>query len=147
MSPYNRDAILAEKLAGVKNGTYERFETAREEIATQDLSEVLSAYRESTVREQYNIMRTDPELRIYHDFSQNWFGKLTAETVLLLEKLGFVEDGIITPGVITDEKIVKALLHTQGIKLPPGVSVKDLGGLEWNERLALQLGRIRNTGR
>jgi hypothetical protein len=147
LAPLDRDATLAEKLAGVPEGTYERFEAAREDIATKDLDDVLPTHRESAVREQFNIMRVDPDLRKYHDFSQNWFGKPTAETVMLLSKLGFVKDGVMTPGTIRDNKVVGALVRAQDIRLPTGIRLSDLGGMEWNERLALQIGRLRDTGR
>ena len=86
LAPMNRDAGLAEKLAGVPEGTYVAFASAIEEIAGQELNDVLPAERPSVIEEQFNIMRINEAVRKYHDFSQNWFGKPTAETVMLLSR-------------------------------------------------------------
>jgi hypothetical protein len=147
LAPINRDAVLAEKLAGVPEGTFEAFEAQIEDIASEDLHDILPQNRESAIQERFSIMRVDGDVRRYHDFSQNWFGKPTAETVMLLSKWGYVKDGVMQPGAVHDEEKVAALVRTQGIQLPKGVKIRQLGGIEWNERLALQIGRIRDSGR
>lgn len=147
LAPIHRDATTLEKLAGVPEGTFEKFEAEIENISEQILESSLPRERESEIREKFNIMRIDSDIRLYHDFSQNWFGKPTAETVMLFSKWGFVQNGIMTPGAVKESEKVKALLKTQLIELPKGLKVQQIGGIEWNDRLALQLGRIREVGR
>jgi len=147
LAPVDRDALLAEKLANVPDGTFLKFESEKKRIVETNLDNVLPNDHKSTIDEQFNIMRVDLNIRVFHNFSQNWFGKLTAESVMLLSKWGFVKDGEMKPGSIQKTEKVLALLTTQGITLPENVEISQLKGLEWNERLALQIGRLRETSR
>lgn len=147
IAPMNRDAGLAEKLAGVPEGTYVAFAEAIEEIAGQELDDVLPVERQSVIEEQFNLMRVDADIRRYHDFSQNWFGKPTAETVMLLSRWKFVENGVLTPGSVREASKVESIMRTQGITIPEGLKTGKIGGIEWNERLALQIGRLRENTR
>jgi hypothetical protein len=145
LAPINRKADFVEKLAGVSLGTYDVFSGIVARIGVEDHRVFSERGLEIEIRDQFNQMRSDPELRALHDFSNNWFGAPTRATLALLWTWGaIVRPDEIVEGEEFDSLRCAQLLYAQEIALPAGVTLAETGGLEWAPRAALAIGQSTN---
>jgi hypothetical protein len=148
LAPINRKAELVEKLAGVPSGTYNVFSGVIARIGVEDHRLFTDRGLELEILDQFNQMRSYPELRIMHDFSNNWFGVPTRATLSLLWTWGVIaRPDRLVEGEEFDEVRCTQLLYAQEIVLPPDVTLAETGGLEWTSRSGLAIGQSTGISR
>jgi hypothetical protein len=142
LAPINRKPHIIETLANVPNGTFAVFTEFVSRVGVEDLRLFDDRELEVEIREQFNQMRSYPDLRAIHDYSNNWFGIPTRATISLLWTWGYIDrPEHMVEGEEFDLDRCQQLLYAQEIALPEGLTLVQLGGLEWAARASLTVGR------
>ena len=140
IAPINRSYVLTEILAGVPPGTYRRYLESISQIHAGDYGTLGERDLEVAIRERFNEMRSIRELRLIHDFANNWFGAPTRATKGLLWTWGHQGSPTVGTGEEFEPERCEQLLYTQEIALPAGTTLFHIGGFEWGPRAALAIG-------
>ena len=139
IAPVNRTSLLVERLAFVPQGTYTIFLRELEGIQNNNISLKNPRDIEIAIQERFNEVRALPDLRKIHNFSINWFGKPTPETIKILQYLDSFSGGELVENKSFDIDICHDILISQNIQIPNDIKIHELGGIEWNYRLALEI--------
>jgi hypothetical protein len=143
IAPILRTPRIIEHITDVPRATYERLRELRERAASVELVGFFSHKLGVAVDERFNEIRADKNNRKVHDFSTDWFGGPTPQTLALLRKWKAIKSGELIAGMTVDVRKCRLLLEAQNIELPKSVTLAEIRGIEWNYQLFLSIPQLR----